>query len=97
MWTRRARSSDFGARARVVRLAADEGDGACESFGVDPPGQSVEIVGDHVLGVDVSLWSDPPRQPNRVISAAGPDIGHGEAGLDAQQPHDPLGFARLVA
>lgn len=42
-------------QARVVRLAADEGDRAGQPFGVDPLGQPVEIFGDDVLGVDVSL------------------------------------------
>jgi hypothetical protein len=86
-----------GVQARVVRLAADECDGAAEPFGVDPPGQAVHIVGDDVLGKDMSLRPDPPRQPHRVIAAAGADIGHVEAGFYAQQLHDPLGLACLVA
>jgi hypothetical protein len=82
--------------ARVVRFAVDEGDRAGEPFGVDPPGQPVEIVGDDVFGEDVSLLPDPPRHPHRIIAAAGADIGYVEAGFYAEQPHDPLRLARLV-
>ena len=97
MWTRRARSSDPGARRGSCGSPRTRVTEPASPSASTRRAKPVEVVGDDVLGVDMSLRPDPPRQPHRVIAAAGADIGHVEAGFYAQQRHDPLRLAGLVA
>src|SRR5580692_1932593 len=96
MWTRRARSTD-AAGSRGSCLAAHDRDRAPETLARDPSCQAREIVGNNILGVNVTAWSDPPSQPHRVIAAPRAYVGHGKTGVHAEQVHDVLCFARPVA
>ena len=59
--------------------------------------QACEIVGNDILGVNVTAWSDPPRQPHRIIAAPCAYVGHNKAGVHAEQVHEVLSFASPVA
>src|SRR5712671_4849670 len=80
-----------------MRLAAHDRERAPETLARDPSCQAREIVGNNILGVTVTAWSDPPSQPHRVIAAPRAYVGHGKTGVHAEQVHDVLCFARPVA
>ena len=87
-----------GARrqAGVMRLAEDQGD-VVEAFAGDTLAEAVEVFALDVLGDDLAVGADAPRQAPDVVAGAGADVGDRHAGADAEQVHDLGRFAGALA